>query len=272
MTDTQPIIDTAIAATGPARLTDDLHTIIVPNGANLQTIDLRDHTDTPRRKKGTVKTADTRSFVAYIKKHELPQTEVWADLPGTRIIAVINAHMGTTGDGVEDYAGWADHRASLAVRKTDAWNAWTALDRKFMTQQDFAEHIEDRAIDIAKPTGADMLELAQSFQAKQGVEFESSKRLSSGEAQLVYKETIAAKAGQRGQLDIPSVIELGLTPFEGAPPYKVIARFRYRITNGQLLLAYALERPEDVLREAFLDVVSLAEDDLDRTIYRGTPE
>jgi len=272
-TNAQAIIDQVYVAATPDRITDDLLTVIVPEGAELETIDLRDHGDTPRRKTGAVKVADADSFVAYVRKHELPQTEVWADLVGTKIVAVINAHTESVPDEAQEGdAGHRDHRATLTVRKTDAWNAWTARDRGFMGQQEFAEHIEDRAIDIVKPTGADMLELAQSFQASQGVEFESSKRLSSGESQLVYKETVAAKAGQRGQLDIPSTIELALTPFEGAPAYKVTARFRYRIDHGRLLLSYALERPDDILREAFLDVVTLVEGDLDRKVYRGTPE
>lgn len=271
-TNAQDIVNVAQAATEPSALRTGLFSVLVPENARHLVVDLEQYDEHPRRKKANVKVADADSFVAYVKKHELAHTEVWADLVGTRVIAVINAHEDSDDIEVEGNAGWGDHRATLAVRKTDAWNAWTASDRKLMGQQEFAEHIEDRAVDIVKPTGAEMLELAQSFQARQGVEFESSKRLSSGESQLVYKETVAAKAGQRGQLDIPSLIELALIPFEGAPAYKVTARFRYRIDHGRLLLSYALERPDDVLREAFLDVVTLVEGDLDRKVYRGTPE
>lgn len=32
------------------------------------------------------------------------------------------------------------------------------------------------------------------------------------------------------------------------------ARLRYRIDEGQLLLGYALDRPDEVARSAFLDV------------------
>lgn len=272
-TEAQTIIDHAYAAATPDRITDDLLTVVVPNGAHLEKIDLRDHGAVPRRKTGTVKVDDADSFVGYVRKHELPQTEVWADLVNSRLIAVINAHTESVTDEAEEGdAGHRDHRAVLAVRKTDSWNAWIASDKKLMTQQQFAEHIEDWAIDVAKPTSAEVLELAQHFQASMGGEFESSKRLSNGEAQLVYKETISAKAGQRGQLDIPAFIELGLQPFDGAPKYKVTARFRYRLDHGRLLMSYALERPDDILRNAFLDVVTLVEADLDRKVYRGTPE
>lgn len=272
MTDTQPIIDTATRATTPHEVADNLISVVVPADGKHVVLDLQQYEERPRRKAGTVKAYDANAFAAYVKKHGFTTTEVWADEENTRVVAVLNAHQGVTGDGLEDYAGWQDHRILLAVRKTPAWDAWIALNGKWLDQARFAEHIEDRAIDIVTPSGAEVLELAQSFQATIGGTFESSKRLSSGETQLVYKEEIAAKAGQRGQLDIPSHLELALVPFQGAPGYKVKARFRYRIKDGHLLLSYALERPEDVLREAFADVVTLISDDITQPVLNGWPE
>lgn len=273
LTDTQSLIDLAGSMAEPHNLGDNLHSVVVPAGGTQKVLDLQPYADHPRRKTGTVKTHDANAFTTYVRKHGLAATEVWADEEHTRVVAVINAHDETDSGDEEGRAGWGDHRALLAVRKTDAWNAWLAKDGKWLTQNDFAEHIEDRAIDIVKPTGADVLELAQSITATVGVTFESSKRLSNGERQLEYKETIDAKAGNRGRLDIPEVIELGLVPFQGAPAYKVKARFRYRINGGNLALAYALERPEDVIREAFADVVSLIASDLDgHQVLMGWPE
>lgn len=273
MTDTQPIIDTATAAAEPHLFQDGLYGVVVPAGAQHKLLDLQTYEDHPRRKAGTVQAHDSEAFTRYVLKHGLTQTEIWADEENTSIVAVINAHDGVTGDGLEDHAGWGDHRVLLKVRKTPAWNAWVATDGKWMNQEQFAEHIEDRAIDIAKPSAADMLELAQSITGTIGVTFESSKRLSNGETQLAYKESVDAKAGHRGQLEIPSHIELGLIPFQGAPAYKVRARFRYRINGGQLVLSYALERPEDILREAFTDVVEAISGGLtDRDVLMGWPE
>lgn len=273
MTDTQPIIDTAIASTEPHHVGDYLYSVVVPDGGHHQLLDVRSHAETPRRKTGTVIAHDANAFTTYVEKHGLSQTEIWADEHNTRVVAVINAHSESDDQLIEGDAGWGDHRALLQVRKTTAWDAWIARDGKWMRQEEFAEHIEDRAIDIVKPSGADMLELAQSISGTVGVTFESSKRLSNGEAQIAYKETVDAKAGHRGQIDIPAHIELGLAPFHGSPAYKVKARFRYRINGGQLVLSYALERPEDILREAFADVISTIAADVDgRPVLMGWPE
>lgn len=273
LTDTQSLIDLAQASTEPQNLGDNLHSIVVPAGGEQQLLDLQKYAPNPRRKTGTIRAHDANAFTTYVTKHGLPGTEIWADEENARVVAVINAHEGTNDEGHELDAGWADHRALLTVRRTDAWNAWLAKDGKWMRQDEFAEHIEDRAIDIAKPSGADVLELAQSITATVGVTFESSKRLSNGERQLEYKETIDAKAGNRGRLEIPEIIELGLIPFQGAPAYKVRARFRYRINGGNLALSYALERPADIIREAFADVVTLIAADLNgHQVLMGWPE
>lgn len=277
--DAQTIVDTATRAAVPAPLDDAearFYSLVVPAGGQLQVVDLEQHADRyrdrPRRKTGTYTVHDAPSFVAYLNKHALPETEVWADTTRAGLVAVINAHEGCNAPVGENgpEAGWGDHRLNLNLKPTDAWTAWTQHDGKLLDQNTFAEHIETRVIDIVRPTGADMLELAQTFQATIGVSFESSKLLSSGQRQLEYRESVDAKAGRRGQLEIPKDFEIGLSPFEGAPAYKVTARFRYRITDGVLRVGYRLDRPTDVLREAFLDVVDHVATGINAPIYRGT--
>lgn len=277
-TDTQAIIDAGMAAAEPVVLDEGkAYAFAVPAGGTVQRIDndLDAYRARPRRKTGTVAVHDAASFVAYVRKHGLPETEIWADNARQHLVAVINAHGPTVDpddDGYPDgLAGWADHRAGLVLTHTPAWTAWARLDRKLAGQVDFAEHVEDRLPDFVTPSGADMLELAQSFHATRSVKFDSSQRLQSSETQLRYHEEIDAKAGKRGDLAIPDTFELGLIPFEGADPYKVTARLRYRITDGQLRIGYVLDRPEDVLRSAFLDIVNKVEEHIDQTVMRGTP-
>lgn len=266
--DAQAIIDVATQAAIPTVLDEGrFHAFAVPAGGAVEIIDLEayldEYRDRPRRKKGSYTAHDADGFVRYLGKHGLPETEVWADVTAARVVAVINAHDTT------EAAGYGDHRLTYAVLPTDAWRAWVANDGKLLAQSDFAEHIEDRSGDIVRPTAAEMLELAQTFQATIGVRFESSKLLSSGERQLEYRETVDAKAGRAGAFDIPKDFELGLIPFEGADRYKVTARFRYRITDGALRIGYRLERPSDVQREAFLGVVSAISAGIDAQVFRG---
>ena len=280
--ETQVIVDTAIAAAGPKPLDTDgrFFSLVIPKDDERFIIDLeaeREHLlDRPRRKTGKVLVRDAASFLTYYDKHHTMDTEVWANIENQTITAVINAHgkayNSETGDttAIGD-AGHGDHRATLQLRLTPAWQAWVAKNKLMLKQVDFAEHIEDRLTDIKAPTGAEMLELAQSFQAKRAVTFESSKALSTGQVELEYRETIDAKAGQKGRLSIPQTFDLAIAPFEGSPAYKVTARLRYRINGGDLQLGYTLDRPEDILDAAFSDVLDQVQAGVGTPIMRGAP-
>lgn len=289
--DLQAVVDAGASAAAPHPLGDDgrYYVVTAPRGAEASVIDLeqqREWTRTrPRRAAGRFTVHDADSFVAYLARHDTAEAEVWADLGRQRLTAVLNAHGRTDppervdtadppradGPEADTVAGWQDHRLELDLRQTPEWQAWTALDTKLCEQAELAEHIEDHVDTIIEPTGATMLELVQHFHATTGVTFQSSKALSSGERQLTYRENVEASAGKTGQLTIPATFNLALAPFDGLDPYKVRARFRYRMTGGRLTIGYALNRPADVLRAAFTDQLTAVEDNLGGTvpIYAG---
>lgn len=270
--DVQAIVETATRAAEPRPLDTQgrFFSALVPDGARLDVIDIERHLDvyrdTPRRKAGTVEVHDALAFISYLSKHGLPETEVWADVANQALVAVINAN-----GGIDDPAGWGDHRAQLVLRKTPAWTAWAKYDKQFLSQTTFAEHVEERLPDFVMPAGAEMLELAQSFKAATKVAFESSRRLSSGETTLEYREETAATAGKKGNIAIPDIFSLGLAPFDGTEGYRVNARLRYRISDGALSLGYVLERPEDILRAAFADITTVVADGIAASVWHGTP-
>ena len=221
----------------------------------------------PIRKTGHAHLTDHKSFTTYVGHHgEQLATELWADRDRGTIVAVLNGHLIET-----DGAGWGDHRATLTLTQTKAWKAWTSVSGRMMGQVEFAEFLEDHLIDVVDPTGAHLLEIAQSIEATKGVVMKSATRLDNGEVKVRYEEQVDAKAGQQGDLTIPSRIVLGIAPFEGLDPYRVEARLRYRLGNGQLSLAVLIDRPEDVLRSAFTAVTDEVAADLDLPILFGSP-
>lgn len=267
---TQAIIDTAYEAARPNPISDDapLYTVVVPAGASMQTIDVEASLawtkPTPLRKKGQVSLTTPASLSQYLNAHKIEGTEVYADWRARKAVAVINDHA-------EQGAGWGDHRATLTMQATPEWAAWTALNGKWLSQEEFAEHIIDTAADVVSPDAADLLEMAESFNATKSVSFKSGNRLRDGQRQLTYVETIDAQAGKAGNVVIPESILLKLAPFDGAEPVEMGARIRYRINGGDLRIGYVLDRPDLVLRAAFAAVVAGVETDTGITALWGTP-
>ena len=204
---------------------------------------------------------DVESFVEYLAKHGLDRTELWASRNAGTIQAVIDAHE-STGE-----AGHEKHTITLRLIQTDDAADWRGKDGEYLPQAAFAEFIEDHIPNFTKPSGAEMLELAQTFQATTKVDFESSSRVKSGETQLAYKEQTQATAGKKGSLTIPDTFTIAFQPYRGRGAWTVTARFRYRINGGDLRLAYRLERIEDVLDMAFAEVVDEVKEKTGRQVW-----
>lgn len=235
---------------------------VTPQGA-IHTADLDQYGTRPQRKTGFVALHESASFSTYVSEHADDGTTLYGDWRALSIIAVLDDH------GAEP--GWAQHRATLRLRTTPEWDRWVGANGKLVDQQAFAEFIEDNLADIREPPAADLLEIAQSFQAANKVSFSSGLRIASGEVQLTYREEIAATAGRDGKLQVPSEFELQLAPFEGAAPYKVKARLRYRIREGRLAIGFALVRHEDVIRTAFTEEANGIAETTGRTVLMGAP-
>lgn len=255
MMDPQPIIDAArqgISATQIERTERFAHYFVVDptNGNRIERIDLEAGAIAPVRKRGLVQVFDAPSFNAVLAEHasEGANFAIYIDREPAqpRVIAVLNGHDGAG-------PGWGDHRVEIVFRFTSQWRKWTAIDGKMLGQIEFAEFIEDNLADIAAPAGAEMLEIAQYLSVTRGVDFKSSVRLSNGQVQFQNIENMDAKVGA-GQIAIPETITLGIAPVMGLPPFRVEARFRYRLVAGKLTLGVRLQRVEDVMAAVVNDM------------------
>lgn len=229
----------------------------------------------PRRKVRVQSVHTPDSFIDYIAKHALPETEIYSDITALAVTGIIDAGQ-SVADG--DGAGRMEHRVVFQVRATPAWVAWKVNDGKWLDQATMAEHIEQRLPDFVDPPGADMLEIAQTFQASRSGSFKSSARLATGETTLAYENQVSATAGASNRLVIPDVFTLQIQPFEGSRAYAVPCRFRYRIRDERLSLSYKIDRAEELVRTAFDDVTgSIADgvagdgkDVIDHEVWQGS--
>jgi uncharacterized protein YfdQ (DUF2303 family) len=262
------IRDLALEVAAPSRLEPGNVYGWLSNG-QVHKIDLTGdaYRELPERKKGTVTVRDVASFAHYFERHADADTEVFADLDDATFTAVLDAHK-------TDGARWQQHRLVLQLQQTLPWRTWLKMDRQMLTQQQFAEFLEDNCRDLA-PDGpvsaADLLEVAQSFQAKTSVRFSKGTRLATGQTQLTYVEDVTASAGQRGEIVIPSEFALAIVPYEDCPPALVPARFRYRLASGDLRLGYFLADPARIAREAVAQIGEKVAHECTVMVMQGRP-
>ncbi|WP_269057538.1 DUF2303 family protein [Yersinia pseudotuberculosis] len=76
---------------------------------------------------------------------------------------------------------WNDHRAHYRCELSKAWKIWQKYDGQTLSQEQFAELLEDRAADVVNPTGAELLEIATKFQVIRKAVFGSAMRLATGD-------------------------------------------------------------------------------------------
>lgn len=212
-------------------------------------VDLQELRDKHRRaldyKRGTYTVTDVDSFLEYYAKHAEPEAEIWVNAAGAR--AVLNAFETDPGE-----EGWnpEDHILKLQLTASPEWARWAQASGRMFKQDEFAEWLQSAARDIVQPDFATVLEVAQSLEATAKVDFKSAYRTSDGQRGFRYEETTTAKAGQKGDLEIPSSFEVAVRPYIGQEPRLITARFRYRIQGDALLLGIVIDRIPEILEEA----------------------
>lgn len=235
---------------------------VVPEGFSF--CDLEHTLENPTRKRAKVLLNDADSFVNYVKLHDSASCNIYG-VSGEKpsFIAVLN-------DNYTDGTGWRDHHAKYSCPMSVEWETWIAHNKSRYTQANFAQFIEDNLLDIVEPSGADMLEISRSLEAKKKVNFSSSIRLANGQTELTYEEEIQGTAS-KGKLNIPETFSIGIAVFESGDKYRVDARLRYRIDGGSLQIWYDLIRPHKVLEDAVMNVWKAIETKTGKTIFNGIP-
>lgn len=199
-------------------------------------------------------TLDTASFLDYIAENTEKETanyvhgqgslEVWADVEESTITAVL--------DG---YDGWRQHTTTLKLSTTNEWNEWLAIDGNMLDQEQFAEFIEDHLSTIAEPDGAKLVEICQTMTGYTNQKWRSQKILANGQRQFQWEEAVDAKAGDKGDLTIPSKLVLVLRPYWDSPSVAMEARFRFRLRAGELQIGVKLNEPHQALDGSFDEII-----------------
>jgi uncharacterized protein YfdQ (DUF2303 family) len=208
----------------------------------------------PIRKRGKFAFVTAESFARYLNEHKTEDTRVFADIDccTASFKGVLNFH------GKEPSFG--DHECTLALSPTREWTDLLAHDQAEFTQVEFAAFLEERTTLFATPSGADLLELIQTLEAKADVRINQAVKLQSGAIKVRFDEDVTIRGGgtgqQAGEMELPSTLTLNVQPFEGAALMSVAARLRYKIGDRKIILFYKLINPHLIVRQVANDVVS----------------
>lgn len=239
---------------------DETPFAIVPKGYEAQ--DLSHFLIRPPRKKGLVIYRDLNSFCVAFKDQKIDEE---SKIYGNKVSAKFKAIFNDNGL----LPGWGDHIATYECPWSVEWIRWKANDKLSMTQEKFAQFIEDNSPDCVSPDSATMIEISRTLEAKKKVNFASGIRLSNGQNELTYEEEITGTSG-KGRLQVPETFSIGISVFEGGPRWNVTARLRYRIADkGVLTMSYDLDRPHKVVEEAVNEVWAAIEAETGVTILNG---
>lgn len=190
---------------------------------------------------------DGDSFARYVNSFKTGNTILIASLGNKRVKAFIDYHG-------KDEPAHVHHGATWQLTHSTEYNVWQALNGKMMSQAEFMAFLEENAAEIVSPEAATILELVSDFEQITTVTFKSSKRLHNGMRELVYVEKEGG--GGIGRASLPEKITLRMPLFRGEEAVTFTAHIRYRITDGELRLAYEFHRITPVIEEAFNRAVS----------------
>lgn len=242
--------------------------VVIPSDHKVQPLsDLIYHPNQefPVRKKANVRVLDGPSFCEYFKLFSDEDSRIFADETRASVVAILDYHHKG-----ENQPRWGEHRVTLSLQFSEQWQRWTQASGKKMTQEEFAEFLEQNGIDISDPTPAAMMDVARDLQAKTDVEFGSGLRTQSGQVQLTYSETVKATVG-KGNIEVPDRFKVFIPVYVSGESVFLNALLRFRINQGKLTFWFDLVRKEDAQRRAFVDVRDRIARELAVMVINGSP-
>ena len=226
------------------------------------TVHLED--DAPRQT-GTIGAESLESLVSYVERHHGESSAIFASAIGHNITAVMDWHSDTQNDGIDSTklatgirnlssAGFARHQVILPLQFSDQWKAWAKINGQHIQQKALAEFIEEYLSDIVEPDAAAVLETVLTLSGKKSVNYKNAVRLANGDVSLVWEETTESKAGQTGDLKVPSELKLRIPVYAGCEDettFEIRTMFRYNIHDGALTFQLKMLGIERIREMAF---------------------
>lgn len=201
------ILDDLLGWLSPKVDTDIDGVSIVRDG--WQTVDLEDHLDRPRRKRGRREFRTPEGFAGYVGRHQ-------GDGSAVTIVGEEERHtiLATLDDHSAEAPGHDDHRAVLRMVESRELLAWRGVCGEPIGQRQLVEHIDQWMTTIAEPEAA-ALEGLQTLRVRDNAEVESRIEMGSGDTRLTVTGGSSVRAGaDRAEVTVPGRLKLVMPIFD----------------------------------------------------------
>lgn len=221
--------------------------VILRTGEELATVkkELDKYLDKPERITSTTTMDDLASFMNELDryKNEALSVYVHAIDPGKRpsVVAVVDDHL-------RGAPAFREHRTVYSPNPSNEICAWLSAAKSPVSQEAFAELIEERFGDICDPdpnnqnalplleaakglglevgSPAQLLELSRGLQINVGQTIKGKPNLHNGTTSFVFEESA------QPTVKVPGAVLLDVPFFEGAPSMLLLARIRYKVQSA----------------------------------------
>lgn len=255
----------------------------------------------PLFRDGTAVLTQLPSFIALVNRFKFANSAIFAvdDLQAPSLTAIFDYHPANIDEnGIipEQPVESMRHKATYAFPLSKEWQAWFGRDAKTMTMGDFAAFLETHIVDVSedpvgawseqaqafakanRATGADavatptrLVDLSLKFRIYETAESCEAVNLTTGETQLTFVSEHKQADGK--PVDFPKLFSIVIPIFARSSVfYRIIARLRYRLSNGKPVFWFELWRPDLTFEQAFNEALEQVSDETALPIYAGKAE
>jgi hypothetical protein len=200
----------------------------------------------------------------YLHRFKDADSIMFADVTGSKITAILDYHVRPTAnitdrptpqqagaEGKPAFPRHSAHRAVLQLRHSQEWAVWTGQNEKLMSHVNFANFLEENAMDVINPDGAALLELIRDLNVKSGSTFKSQVR--QGDV-VKFEYQKADDVSSKEEIEMPVGFTLSIPVYFGEEPITMNVLLRRKIDDGQLFLGFKIQRLENNKQTEFLRI------------------
>jgi hypothetical protein len=270
---------------------DGIQVLSIPSGRTVQSLEkfIAETAPAPRRCTGFSSHTTLASFIAHAIRFKDPGSVVFVDVSDEKAPAMLAVYDYNPGPGQPRFRA---HGSRYPFPLSEEWRAWgEAFDSDGLSQQAFAELLEDRMPDILDPASATeggkkqaadlglalatptvMLSLSRGLAVRVDQGVKQVVKLGSGEGQIAFDERHDASDSDGKPVRVPGGFVLAIPVFEGGEAFQVMVRLRYRVSGGRVLWSLVPHRLKKVFDVAIREAAEVARQATDLPLFFGRPE